>query len=200
MTMQERETHPATDAGERKPSEVETTFEAVSATVPEGWRVELIEGDIHVVPPANGEHEEIVSILLEQMVLGRKDRSLRFYTGIGLRIPWLTEPDRFVPDLVIAPKGSFADELEYHDPEPVLLVCEVTSKSTRNADRAAKLRAYARAGIPCYLLIDRKTDTATLFSDPAEGSYEQRLVVKIGKALALPEPLGFDLDTGEMLL
>jgi Uma2 family endonuclease len=196
MTMPERGTH--ADAELRSGASTEEVFEAISATVGKGWRVELIEGDIHVVPPANGEHEEFVSETVDQIVSGRADRSVRVYTGLGLIFRTdETSGDRLIPDLVVAPKGSFADDLEYHDPDPVLMVGEVTSKSTRDADLKKKLRSYARAEIPVYLLIDRTENTVTVYSEPSRGTYEQRRTVPVGKVLPLPEPLGFDLDTGE---
>lgn len=200
MTTPERAAHP--DAGEaggsarrpRRPA-VEETFEAVSATVPQGWRVELIEGDIHVVPPANGEHEEIISDISGQV----RDhlRTVARYTGVGLWLPGDEPEARVVPDLVLAPKGSFHDKLEYHDPSPVMLVGEVTSKPTGEADRTKKRRGYARAGIPFYLLVDRHVKTMTLHSQPEDGQYREQHVVSLGKALTLPEPFGFDLDTAE---
>jgi Uma2 family endonuclease len=174
---------------------VEEAFDAIDASLPEGWRVELIEGEIHVVPPANGEHEEIVSEITGQFRDHRKD--LARYTGIGLRLPGGSSGDRVIPDVAIAPKGSFADDQEYHAPTGVLLVAEITSRSTGDSDRKGKLRGYARAGIPHYLLIDREAETATLFSEPEGEAYVRQVVVKLSGKLELPEPLGFVLDTGE---
>ncbi|MFJ9900398.1 Uma2 family endonuclease [Streptomyces sp. NPDC091280] len=94
-----------------------------------------------------------------------------------------------------APEGSFADDRRYHDPAPVVLVGEVTSESTAVNDRGPKLRGYARAGIPCYLLIDREAGTVIVYSEPSEGRYTRAAEIEISKTVALPEPLGFDLDT-----
>ncbi|MFF5305711.1 Uma2 family endonuclease [Streptomyces sp. NPDC013161] len=174
---------------------VEAAFDTFDAAAPEGWRVELIEGKIHVVPPANGEHEEIVSETAEQVTLNRHDGDLRTYTGLGLHVPDASVTGQVVPDLVIAPKGSFADDQRYHDPAPVVLVGEVTSESTAVNDRGPKLRGYARAGIPCYLLIDREAGTVIVYSEPAEDRYTRAAEIEISKTVALPEPLGFDLDT-----
>ncbi|WP_328405766.1 Uma2 family endonuclease [Streptomyces sp. NBC_00390] len=174
---------------------VEEAFDVFSAAAPDGWRVELIEGEIHVTPPANGEHEEIVSELSGQVRDHRKD--LGRYTGIGLFVPGASMTGKIVPDLVVAPKGSFCDRQEYHDPSPVLLVAEVTSDSTAGNDRVKKIRGYARAGIPVYLLIDREAEQAVLCTEPVGEDYEQKVPYGLSKIIPLPEPLGFELDTGE---
>lgn len=177
-------------------SSVEYAFDELSAAAPEGWRVELIDGEIHVAPPGNGGHEEIVSEVSGQVRDRRKDGDLRTYTGLGLFVPDVTSTGKVIPDLVIAPKGSFRDQAEYHDPAPVLLVGEVTSRSTAAQDRGPKLRGYARAGIPCYLLIDREAGEAVVYSEPSGDSYTRRAEAKLSKTIELPEPLGFELDTG----
>ncbi|MFD8978204.1 MULTISPECIES: Uma2 family endonuclease [unclassified Streptomyces] len=182
---------------EREGASVQETFELFSALAPKGWRVELIEGEIYVVPPANGEHEEIVTEVVEQVIARRVDRELRNFTGIGLSLPGTTDTVRVIPDLVIAPKGSFDDQREWHAPGPVLLVAEVTSSSTASRDRVQKIRAYARAGIPLYLLVDREAGEAVVCSEPAGDDYAHKSVHKLGTQVPLPAPLGFTLDTAE---
>lgn len=173
----------------------EEAFAAVGATAPEGWRVELIEGEIRVVPLDDGKHAEIVSEITGQM--HDQHTGLRSYRGIGLRLPREPFEDKVIADLVVAPKRSLADHEHYHPPGIALLVAEVTSRSTGDSDRKGKLRGYARAGIPHYLLIDREADTATLFSEPEGETYVRRVSVKLSGKLELPEPLGFVLDTSE---
>ncbi|WP_326580357.1 Uma2 family endonuclease [Streptomyces sp. NBC_00481] len=176
---------------------VEQVFQLFSATAPRGWRVELIEGEICVTPPANGEHEEMVSELTEQVIDRRRDRALRNYTGIGLNVPGASMTGHVVPDLAIAPKGAFDDKQEWHDPSAVLLVAEITSTSTGDRDRETKILGYARAGIPLYLLIDREEAGVTVFSEPSGDRYAKAAKHKLGLVVPLPAPLGFDLDTAE---
>ncbi|WP_226967324.1 Uma2 family endonuclease [Streptomyces phaeolivaceus] len=176
---------------------VQQAFALFSAAAPEGWRVELIEGEICVTPPANGEHEEIVSEVNHQV--GRKagDASLRNYTGIGLDVPGASETGHVIPDLVIAPKGSFGDQGEWHDPSAALLVAEVTSDSTAVKDRDRKIHGYARANIPVYLLIDREEGQVIVYSEPSGDEYTKGAQHKMGLVVPLPAPLGFELDTAE---
>ncbi|MDX3645006.1 Uma2 family endonuclease [Streptomyces sp. MB09-02B] len=185
------------DVPDHTGASVEQVFQLFSATAPRGWRVELIEGEICVTPPANGEHEEIVSELTEQVIDRRRDRSLRNYTGIGLDVPGGSMTGHVVPDLAVAPKGTFDDEQEWHDPSAVLLVAEVTSTSTGDRDRETKILGYARAGIPVYLLIDREEAEVTVFSEPSGDRYAKTVKCKLGMVVPLPDPLGFELDTAE---
>ncbi|GAB2829222.1 Uma2 family endonuclease [Streptomyces daliensis] len=197
LTAPERESDAVVD-GSKVPS-VEDAFEAFDAAAPEGWRVELVEGEIRVVPPANGEHEEIVSELSHQVTVRGTgtEETLRNFTGLGLLIPGASPTGKIIPDLVVAPKGSFSDGQEFHDPSPALLVGEVTSRSTGDIDRGPKLRGYARAGIPVYLLIDREADEVVVHSEPKGEEYTRRVQAKFSKKIALPDPLGFELDTAE---
>ncbi|MGC9541974.1 Uma2 family endonuclease [Streptomyces sp. UG1] len=173
-------------------------FELSSAKAPEGWRVELIEAEITcVTPPGDGQHAEIVSEVNHQIV--RKDPGdfLFTYTGIGLNIPCASGTGHVLPDLTIAPKGSFHDQEEWHDPSAVLLVAEVTSNSTAARDREKKMHGYARAGIPVYLLIDREESEVVVYSEPSGDEYTQNPKYKLGLTVPLPAPLGFELDTAE---
>lgn len=67
------------------------------------------------------------------------------------------------------------------------------------ADRETKRRCYARGGIPLHLLVDRGAFVVTLFSAPEEGEHRELRTLAFGKPLTLPEPFGFDLDTGDFL-
>ncbi|UUU32497.1 Uma2 family endonuclease [Streptomyces sp. CA-210063] len=178
-------------------ADVQQVFEVFSAVAPKGWRVELIEGDVCVTSLGDGRHAGIVSELSGQVIDRRQDRSLCNYTGIGLTVPGSSATGHVVPDLVIAPKGSFGDQEEWHDPSPVLLVAEVTSDSTADRDREKKIRGYARAGIPVYLLIDREEGQVTVYSEPSGDEYAKGAKHKMGLAVPLPAPLGFELDTAE---
>ncbi|WP_030679053.1 Uma2 family endonuclease [Streptomyces rimosus] len=196
MALTVPEPEPCAAAGEREPASVEDAFEALSAAAPKGWRVELIEGEIHVAPPPVGRHEEVVSELSGQVRDHRKD--LGRYTNVGLTVPGASSSGKVIPDLAIAPKGSFDDEVDYHDPSPVMLVVEVLSSTTAGNDRIKKLRGYARAGIPIYLLIDRAADLAILCTEPSGERYLCMSEIDLAKkAISLPDPLNFEIDTSQ---
>ncbi|MGW7361752.1 Uma2 family endonuclease [Streptomyces sp. NPDC054802] len=168
---------------------------------PEGFRAELIEGEIVVTPPPDGDHEKYIGRIVKQVIRrSRTDLDLAGNKGLTLRGIPDSPRDHVIPD------GTFARaELDlFGGAEPwmpcdgVAMVLEVTSTRPM-ADREIKRRCYARGGIPLYLLVDRDTSSVTLFTDPEGGDYREQHTVPFGKSLPLPEPFGFDLETAEFL-
>jgi Uma2 family endonuclease len=77
---------------------------------------------------------------------------------------------------------------------------EVTSRDrdTDRRDRIDKVRGYAEAGIPIYLLIDRDNDTLVVHSDPKDGRYQQSPSHPWGAAVELPSPVNITLDSEKL--
>ena len=77
------------------------------------------------------------------------------------------------------------------------MVVEVTShdQDTDRRDRRDKPRAYARTGIPVYLLIDREKGYVVVHSDPTDGVYDKILIQPFGAEVAIPAPVAVTLDT-----
>ncbi|WP_327730004.1 Uma2 family endonuclease [Streptomyces sp. NBC_00487] len=168
---------------------------------PEGFRAELIEGEIVVTPPPDGDHEDYINLIMRQ-VIRRSRTDMDFSGNKGLKLG----KAEGCPKEHVIPDGTFAPQVLrlYRGADPwmpcrgVAMVLEVTSTRPK-ADREVKRRCYARGGIPFYLLIDRDTSEVTLLSDPREEDYRQRCTVPFGKPLALPEPFAFDLETSDFL-
>jgi Uma2 family endonuclease len=159
---------------------------------PDKFRVELIDGEIIVTPPALGGHEQNVSKVLTQFARNCDD--IDIMGGLGL----ITPRGNVVPDLTVTTADAYGEDEEWFTPEHVLLVAEVSSKSTQHRDVNAKRHGYAGAGIPLYLMIDRKARTITLHSEPKGDRY---LVVKtypFGYKIPLPAPFDFVLDTSKL--
>ncbi|MDX5575950.1 Uma2 family endonuclease [Streptomyces sp. ID01-9D] len=78
---------------------------------------------------------------------------------------------------------------------------EITSRGNAREDRTKKYRAYARAGVPMYLLIDRfdtRGPMVTLFTEPNEdGTYKHTDAVPFGKPMVVPSPFDVRLPTDE---
>jgi len=168
---------------------------------PEGFRAELIEGEIVVTPPPDGDHEDYISLIVSQVIRrSRTDIQFSGHKGLRLKSGGGCPKDHAIPDGTFAP-----EELRlYRGAEPwmpcdgVAMVLEVTSSKPR-IDREAKRRCYARGGIPLYLLVDRDVSSITLFSDPERDDYRQHCTLPFGKPLALPEPFAFELDTTDFV-
>ncbi len=166
---------------------------------PEGFRAELIEGEIVVTPPPDGDHEDYIGLIVDQVA--RRARTRMQFSGnkgLKLRSGGGCPKNHAVPDGTFAPLDLrlFRGAAPWMPCEGIALVVEVTSTKPQ-ADREAKRRCYARGGIPLYLLIDRDAGSVTLFSDPEDADYRQHLTIPYGKPLPLPEPFAFDLETGD---
>ncbi|MGY5034918.1 Uma2 family endonuclease [Streptomyces sp. 900116325] len=170
--------------------------------VPEGWRAEIDEGQIVLVPPPHAHHNGIAEMVQHRLYRALPE-GLGIYQTLAVHIAPLDK--LYVPDLVIMPRELImAAEPETSDPMDVseaLLIVEIASKGNAREDRTKKYRAYARAGVPLYLLIDRfdtRGAMATLFTEPNEdGTYKRSDPVPFGKPLTLPEPFGTTLPTGD---
>ncbi|WP_079166647.1 Uma2 family endonuclease [Streptomyces oceani] len=168
---------------------------------PEGFRAELIEGDVVVTPPPDGDHEDYINLVLKQVVR-RSVTDMDFSGNKGLIVPRSAHhpTHRLIPDGTWAPTKHrlFRGADSWMPAEGVEMVAAVTS--TRPAgDREAKRRCYAQGGIPLYLLVDRGDGSVTLFSDPSSSDYRDVRTLPFGKPLPLPEPFAFELDTSEFV-
>ncbi|MFE2375520.1 Uma2 family endonuclease [Streptomyces sp. NPDC059398] len=158
---------------------------------------ELINGRIGDRGVPDGDHNEIWMWL--QGICMRHRPELGLYGGDqGLKVESYRD-GRARSDGCLAPRGNFVGQSEWADPDGVLMVVEITSydRVTDRRDRKEKPRAYADAGIPVYLLVDREAGAATVFSapDPEGGGYRDSHTVKFGEVLMLPDPVGIELDT-----
>ncbi|MFB4296002.1 Uma2 family endonuclease [Actinomadura sp. NTSP31] len=173
----------------------------LSLDPPEGYRAELIDGEIVVTPPPVGDHELCIAEIAWQIA---RHCSTKFHNAghKGLVIPsgGRHPKSHVIPDATFAPAslGLFRGAPSWMPVEPdgVAMVVEVTS-SRPELDREAKRHGYARANIPLYLLVDREAEKVILFSDTDGKDYRQTNSVPFGKGLALPEPFGIELDTSE---
>lgn len=98
----------------------------------------------------------------------------------------LSSVDEPEPDIAVV-KGSIEAFAERHPgPEDVLLVVEVADSSLRY-DRGSKLRVYARAGVPAYVIVNVPENRIEVYAGPvrAEGRYGQRTDYRTGETLTL---------------
>ncbi|MEX2974904.1 Uma2 family endonuclease [Streptomyces sp. C184] len=168
---------------------------------PTGFRAELIEGEIAVTPPPDGDHEDYLCTVFEQ-VTHRSATAMQSsgHKGLVLSTSGNRPADHVIPDATIAPRALrlFRGAPPWMPSDGVVMVVEVTSSNPQR-DRVAKRHGYARAGIPFYLLVDRGDATLTLFSEPSATDYAGHNTVPFGKPLPLPAPFSFDLETADFL-
>jgi Uma2 family endonuclease len=132
-------------------------------------RVELIDGRLVRKVPKSPEHswstKQVVKAMGPLLPAGWTWR-----TEQPIRIPIHEEPE---PDVSIL-RGS-DDDYMHRKPGPadVALLLEV-SESTLLTDRGEKLRAYARAAIPVYWIVNLIDRQVEVYTDPGQDDYATR--------------------------
>jgi Uma2 family endonuclease len=172
-------------------------FEELASTAPDTVTLEFINGRIGEKYVPDGNHGEIIKWLQQRCMQHRTDLWL-YADERGLKVEAYRK-GRARPDGVLAADGHFTGRGEWSDPEGVLMVVEVTSydRDTDLRDRTEKPAAYAAAGIPLYLLVDRDACAVVVHSNPyaAGGTYRHIDHIPFGEQVELPDPVGFTLDT-----
>lgn len=164
--------------------------------VPDGYRVEVIEGNIVVSPTPMGPHALSASRLRTALkaCLPPDAEDVEMVT---LDLP--ESGQRYIPDVLVMPSGVLLREEWLFPADEALLVAEITSPSNAETDRVRKLRGYARSTVPMYLLIDRGERTVTLFAEPEGGAYRRHVQVPFGEKIEMPEPFTGSLETGSLV-
>jgi Uma2 family endonuclease len=162
--------------------------------VNDALRLEFIGGRISEQPMPDGNHGRIMQWLT--CLCGEVLPGTWLFVGQGLRVG-ARGNDNVRAAGVLAPVDQFVGQGEWASPEGVLMVVEVTSydRGTDRRDHVEKLRAYARAGVPVLLNVDRGTCKVTVGSESEDGRYGKFVTVPFGKKIALPDPVGMELDT-----
>ncbi|MFI9158641.1 Uma2 family endonuclease [Kitasatospora aureofaciens] len=184
------------------PSQADILLESfLSLHSPEGFRAELIEGEIIVAPPPDGDHEDYIDLLIDQ-VKAKSKVHMQVSGSKGLRLVsgGLCPKNHVIPDATFAPRSLrlFRGAPSWMEPDGIAMVAEITSTKP-DLDRIAKRHCYARAGIPLYLLVDREKSQTSLFGKPHRDEYTEVHLAAFGEPLALPAPFELELDTKDFL-
>ncbi|MFF4751595.1 Uma2 family endonuclease [Streptomyces sp. NPDC002514] len=161
--------------------------------VPDGYKAEIVRGNIVVSPWSKGYYEDLVQLVCDQ---------LRPHLPEGHRIsssPYLYvfpgAERAYGPDIHVAHRRTFRTASNRLDGEGLSFVAELTSTSTRDADLTEKAEAYGKAGVPVYLILDMQEERATVFWAPFAKGYESNCSMPFGEKLPIPAPFDCVLDT-----
>jgi Uma2 family endonuclease len=126
-------------------------YSDLAAAPDDGYRYEILEGDLLVTPAPSPLHQRVSKRLQRQLEAYFEARSLGevFNAPVDLI---LTFHDVVEPDLVVVAEPKQVSERGIEGAP--LLVVEILSPSTRVRDRTMKARRYAELGIPHYWIVD----------------------------------------------
>lgn len=153
---------------------------AESGIFRDGERVELIDGLLVTMPPIGNPHWTRHGSIVAYLLRALEGRALVFGQA-ALRLSERSEPQ---PDVaVLAPR---ADGYARHDPSTsdILALIELADSSLAK-DRGRKLRLYARARVPDYLLVDLAADALSHFTQPSDLGYAGERVLQHGDRFSL---------------
>ncbi|MGE7388735.1 Uma2 family endonuclease [Streptomyces sp. NPDC004126] len=160
-----------------------------------GYRVEILQGRITATPHPDGAHAETLTWLtVECSKAGARQAGLEPLQAIGLWLP--SGPDDYaVPDFSLVEYGFLDTHVarNCYAPHAFRLVAEVTDTDWSDV-LGTKADCYGQAGIPVYLVADRRHGEVVLHTDPRGGEYRSRKHFKRGTSVPLPESIGISLE------
>ncbi|MEV7022366.1 Uma2 family endonuclease [Kitasatospora sp. NPDC093558] len=163
--------------------------------VPEGFKAELIRGEIVMMAGPDMVHNVIVEAIQDQIPRARWHR----LTTQDIDLPGLTSEPQ--PDLVVFERDAASRGRLL--PAPLLtLVVEVVSKTSVLRDYRTKRELYAEGTIPVYLIVDPIKAVCVLLTEPNRASasglpdYVSARTTKFGEPIPV-DLLGISLDTSE---
>jgi len=143
-------------------------------------RVELLDGELIDVPPPNPPHAGTVALIQESLAAALGQRA-----HVRSQSPLLagdySQPE---PDVAVVRRDPEGYRRRHPGPADTYAAIEI-SWSSLAVDRGAKLRVYARAGIPEYWIVDLRAETVDVYRDPHDLGYGVRTVVGRGAEVAL---------------
>ncbi|GAA2321296.1 Uma2 family endonuclease [Streptomyces kunmingensis] len=164
---------------------------------PEGSRVEIVEGVVTVTPSAAPPHHFIAGDLhraLHQVA----PAEWGIYQRLAIAVP--SRWGMYLPDVLVMPEKGPRSGGYYVPADHAELAVEITSRSDAVQERVIKRDAYATAGIPLYLLVDRFAPggpTVTLYGEPSDGAYRVLAETPFGEAVELPAPFELAVSTSD---
>ncbi|MFE1985415.1 MULTISPECIES: Uma2 family endonuclease [Streptomyces] len=162
--------------------------------VPEGFRVEIVGGTVHMTPQRDT-HWEIIRRIVRS-VEDRFGMDVKVFSDVRIDFPG--RENGFCPDVAkLSDSAKKDDEGRWHY-KNVEFIAEVISQSTASNDYGPKKTAYALAEVPVYLIADPYQGRCHLFTQPKDGEYVSELSVTFGVDIDLTTtPVGLTLKTDE---
>ena len=130
-------------------------------------RVELLDGDVILVPPHGTPHFSTVLRMGQTLTLRLGER-----TCVSVQLPVIVS-DRSEPEPDIAILGKREDFYASGIPRTpdVLAIIEVADSSL-GVDAGKKLKIYAEAGVPEYWIVDVNRGAVVVHRDPSGAGYD----------------------------
>ncbi len=129
-------------------------------------RMELINGEIHLLGSPNIGHQEILGrlhLIFNEYFKGKKCRVFLAPFDVHFKKKDMKEPDVMQPDVLVACdlKDNVTEKGRYMG-TPTLVI-EILSLSTRSKDMIDKLNTYMMSGVREYWIIDTRQESIMVY-------------------------------------
>lgn len=143
--------------------------------VPEGYKVEIVEGAVFMSPQRDT-HWEIILAIVEQL----RTKYPRKRVKSDVRVDYPGHLNGFASDVTLVAEGAEKDSKGLWRSKDIEFVAEVIAKGTAANDYGPKKIAYALAGVLVYLIADPYQGKCHLYTQPKDGEYLTELSVAFG--------------------
>lgn len=143
--------------------------------VPEGFRVEIVGGNIFMTPQRDT-HWNIIFRIAQ--TVAAKFGMERVFSDVRIDFPG--HENGFCPDVALLKDSAKKDETGHWRYQDVVFVAEVISQGTAANDYGPKRFAYAEAEVPLYVIADPYQGRCHVYTDPKQGDYDEPTRVDFG--------------------
>ncbi|WP_460107746.1 Uma2 family endonuclease [Streptomyces sp. YKOK-J1] len=149
--------------------------------VPEGFRVEIVGGNVFMTPQRNT-HWQIIRAFLWALD-DRFGRDVKVFSDVRIDFPG--HENGFCPDVALLKDSAKPDDTGHWRHQDVEFVAEVVSQGTAANDYGPKRTAYATAEVPVYVIADPYQGRCLIHTDPKDGDYAEPVRVDFGTDIDL---------------
>lgn len=161
--------------------------------VPEGYKVEIVEGTVFMSPQRDT-HWEIILDIVEQL----RTKYSRKRVKSDVRIDYPGHLNGFATDVTAMAEGAVKTEDGRWRHQDVEFVAEVISKGTAANDYGPKKAAYAAAEVPVYVIADPYQGRCHIYTHPKGDDYATETKAAFGDDLDLGDTVvGLVLSTAD---
>jgi prevent-host-death family protein len=130
-------------------------------------RMELINGEIHLLASPSIHHQEILGrlhLIYNEYFTGKKCRVFLAPFDVHFKKKEIKDPDVMQPDILVACdlENNVTEKGRYMGTPT--LVLEILSESTRSKDMIDKLNTYMLSGVKEYWIIDTKNGNILIYN------------------------------------
>ena len=179
------------------PPQGEWTYEAYKRLPDDGWKYEVIEGELLMAPAPEPAHQESGMNLKNPMwnFVHARDLGKVYDSPIDVTLPGLASPVQ--PDILFIARDRLHIVKKNAIEGAPDLVVEILSPSNWNIDRQTKFRVYALAGVREYWIVDPKARTIEVYVLRGR-SYELLGKYEVGETASSEVLVGFEVKVEEV--